>query len=95
MRIKSSYKIRLLVRLKLYKDGQEVDAYSSVIKSRILRYLQGKPSSEWDYGVCTVVYDSRRNVYNEFDFTNLEDFMNKYPTSTELPLLQFIAGGKW
>lgn len=64
------------IRLKLYENGEMV--YSATLrgKTRVLRILQWSLERKWDSGTCRVVYNSKKEFYNEFDFTSIDDVVS-------------------
>lgn len=84
-------KIRVKTRVKLFKNNEVVyDRTRSVVRGFIVE-LKGLPASEWDRGICRVTYNREMDYWNEFEFTNFEDFHNNLITDTEPDLIQTFA----
>lgn len=64
----SKYKVRLPIRVKLWKNGELVASTSIRMKTSFFRFLQG---NSWDRAYLKVTYPLGVDYYNDAEFDSL------------------------
>lgn len=77
-------KVRVSIRLKLWKDGKLVVDTRKRIKARILSFAQ---VHLWDRAYLKVTYDRKNGYYNDGYYSTYEDLKAVLAAFTEKSLL--------
>lgn len=83
-------KRRILVNVRFFdKNGIPVHYCTSKIKKRIIRIVQ-LYSDKYGIvsGTCRVTYNKKEKYWNEFNFTDIETFLNILDIDTESKLVK-------
>lgn len=88
---------RIPINIILYKKGEVVSDTTFASKTRSLRFLQGDVASElkYDGGLCTVIYNNRKRLWNKFGFKNYNEFRDRLSQATEPELIAYVSEGQW
>ena len=63
---------RLPYQIKLFKNGEVVETTTLKLKTRVLRFVQGKKSTEWDLGYVRLTYNAKQGYYNHAEFSSID-----------------------
>lgn len=84
-------KIRLNIRLILWRNGKRINGANRYIKARILRLAQVEM---WDKAYLCVTYDGKLGQINEGYYENFKDLKEALSAFTEQGLISYVLGGK-
>jgi hypothetical protein len=82
---------RTRIYIKVWLNGK---LYSSTIKSRVLDFAQRELFKKRSpKGTCRVSYDTKHDLWNEFEFKSLNELKFGLQQDLERPLLNYIQDG--